>query len=87
MAPITTGIELVFSPIEATKIEQINIQAVAPLNWISDLIALVVEAWSVSFLKSSNSLRYSLELWISKLRLFLFPLFKFVLSLLNPMNF
>ena len=35
IAPITTGIEFVFSPIEATKMEHIRIQAVAPLNWIS----------------------------------------------------
>ena len=42
IAPITTGIELVFSPIEATKIEQIRIQAVAPLNWILAFISSIV---------------------------------------------
>ena len=30
IAPITTGIELAFNPTDATKIEQINIHAVAP---------------------------------------------------------
>ena len=49
IAPITTGIELVFSPIEATKIEQIRIQAVAPLNWILAFISSIVLIWSASF--------------------------------------
>ena len=39
MAPITTAVEFAFKPTEATKIEQIKIQAVAPLNGISAFIA------------------------------------------------
>jgi hypothetical protein len=54
IAPITTGIEFVFKPIEATKIEQIRIQAVAPLNCTSAFIASVVLIWSASFLKSRS---------------------------------
>ena len=58
IAPITTGIELVFSPIEATKIEQIRIQAVAPLNWILAFISSIVLIWSASFLKSRRLTKY-----------------------------
>ena len=47
MAPITTGIEFAFSPTEATKIEHIKIQAVAPLIEISCFIELMVESLSV----------------------------------------
>ena len=42
MAPITTAVEFAFNPIDATKIEQIKIQAVAPLNGISFFIASMV---------------------------------------------
>ena len=35
IAPITTAVELAFSPMEARKMEQINTQAVAPLKGIS----------------------------------------------------
>ena len=48
MAPITTAVELAFKPIEATKIEQINIHTVAPLNGISALMAATVASRSVS---------------------------------------
>ena len=58
IAPITTGIELVFSPIEATKIEQTRIQAVAPLNWILAFISSIVLIWSASFLKSRRLTKY-----------------------------
>ena len=54
MAPITTAVEFAFKPIDATKIEQIKIQAVAPLNAISLLIASIVASRSVSSLKSSK---------------------------------
>ena len=42
MAPITTAVEFAFNPIDATKIEQIKIQAVAPLNGMSFFIASMV---------------------------------------------
>ena len=48
MAPITTAVELAFSPTEHTKIEQIKIHAVAPLIEISAFIAEIVASRSVS---------------------------------------
>ena len=36
IAPMTTAVELAFNPTDATKIEQIKIQAVAPLKGMSD---------------------------------------------------
>ncbi len=56
MAPMTTAVEFALSPIEATKIEQIKIQAVAPLNGMSRTIASMVLSRSVSLLKSSSSM-------------------------------
>ncbi len=56
IAPITTAVEFAFSPTEATKMEHINIQAVAPLKEISFLMASIVASRSVSALKSSNSI-------------------------------
>ena len=56
MAPMTTAVELALSPIEATKMEQIKIHAVAPLNGISRTMASMVLSRSVSLLKSSNSI-------------------------------
>ena len=47
MAPITTGMEFALRPTEATKIEQIKIQAVAPLIEISFLIDINVDYLSV----------------------------------------
>ena len=44
MAPITTAVALVFNPIEAIKMEQINTQAVAPRKGISALTASKVAA-------------------------------------------
>ena len=57
MAPITTAVEFAFKPTEATNIEQIKIQAVAPLKGISALIASIVASRSVSSLKSKSSLK------------------------------
>ena len=57
IAPITTAVEFAFNPIEATKMEQIKIQAVAPLKGISPLIASIVASRSVSSLKSKSSLK------------------------------
>jgi hypothetical protein len=47
MAPITTGTEFALRPTEATKIEQIKIQAVAPLIEISSLTDVNVDSLSV----------------------------------------
>ena len=58
IAPITTAVELAFNPTEATKIEQIRIQAVAPLKGISFIIASIVLSLSVSPRKSSKSSPY-----------------------------
>jgi len=55
MAPITTAVEFAFNPIEATKTAKTRIQAVAPLNGISAIIAEIVASWSVSSRKSNNS--------------------------------
>ena len=55
IAPMTTAVEFAFKPTEATKMEQIKIQAVAPLKDISAFIASIVASRSVSDLKSSNS--------------------------------
>ncbi len=57
MAPITTAVELAFKPMEATKMEQTNIQAVAPLKEMSFLIASIVSSLSVSSLKSRSSFK------------------------------
>ena len=57
IAPITTGIELALRPIDATKIEQIKIQAVAPLIEISSLIEFKVDSLSVFCLKSNISFK------------------------------
>ena len=57
IAPITTGMEFAFKPTDATKIEQINIQAVAPCIEISDLIDEIVESLSVCDLKSKIFLK------------------------------
>ena len=62
MAPITTAVESAFKPTEATKIEQIKIQAVAPLKEISPFIAAIVASLSVSSLKSRSSLKKVLTL-------------------------
>ena len=42
IAPITTAVEFVFNPMEATKTAKIKIQAVAPLNGMSSFIASIV---------------------------------------------
>ena len=57
MAPITTAVESAFKPMEATKIEQIKIHAVAPLKGISPLMAAIVASRSVSSLKSKSSFK------------------------------
>ena len=57
MAPITTAVESALRPIDATKIEQTKIQAVAPLNEISAFMAVIVASLSVSSLKSRSSLK------------------------------
>jgi len=57
IAPITTAVESAFRPTEATKIEHIKIQAVAPLKGISVFIAAIVASLSVSSLKSRSSLK------------------------------
>ena len=57
IAPITTGIEFAFKPTDATKIEQIKIQAVGPLIDISFFMECRVAALSVSFLKSKISFK------------------------------
>ena len=62
IAPITTAVESAFNPIEATKIEHIKIQAVAPLKEISPFIAAMVASLSVSSLKSKSSLKNVLTL-------------------------
>ena len=60
IAPITTAVESAFNPIEATKIEHISIQAVAPLKGTSALMAEIVASRSVSSLKSSSSIKKTL---------------------------
>ena len=57
IAPITTGIELAFKPTDATKIEQIRIQAFGPLIDMSAFIEFIVWSLSASFLKSRTSLK------------------------------
>ena len=47
MAPITTGIELTLSPIDAIKIEAIKIQTVGPRKTISFRILSIVPSISV----------------------------------------
>jgi hypothetical protein len=65
MAPITTAVELAFKPIEAIKIEQINIQEVCPLKGISAMIDSLVACISVlvrmlrSSLKKLRRISYS----------------------------
>ena len=54
MAPITTAVEFAFSPIDATKIEQTKIHAVAPLNGISFLMASIYSISSLAGLVSSK---------------------------------
>ncbi len=56
IAPMTTAVELALRPMEATNIEHIRIQAVAPLKGISLMIASMVLSRSVSPRKSSNSI-------------------------------
>ena len=78
MAPITTAVEFAFNPIEATNTAKIKIQAVAPLKGISAFMASMVAVWSVSSLKSNNSIKKYLMLWNSPLASFLTASLDFV---------
>ena len=55
MSPITTAVELTFSPIEAMKIEKMRIQRLNPLNSISFLIpSMVASGFARSMMENQS---------------------------------